>query len=1304
MNKLFAIILTAGLALDASAYVRVGSLTVEGLPAPLNIESDSPRLSWIITSDNHNVSQKSYRILVASTPELLASGKGDIWDSGKVESDQSVLIPYSGPKLKDNSRVYWTVKAYTNRGETPWAPASEFGTGLVGESHWRGKWIGWEAPFEWDVENTHSRLSSRYLRQEFKTSPKPVKRATAHISGLGLYELFINGTRVGDDVLAPSPTDYRKTVLYNTYDVTGLVRDNGAENAIGVTLGNGRYYTMHQKYKPHKVVNFGYPKLRFNMVIEYEDGSTQRINSDDKWRLTADGPIRSNNEYDGEIYDARKELGNWTLPGYDDSSWLKAQLASPPYGSLRANRSPNMKVMRRIKPRSVRPSGKGRHTVDFGENTAGWVSISLHDTNVGDTVTIRYSERIMPDSLTLDTENLRHAQSTDRYIASGRENGMAWSPRFSYHGFQFVEVTGPETLKPEDIVAEVIYDALPDNGSFVCSDPIVNSIYANARRGIASNYKGMPVDCPQRDERQPWLGDHIVGSWGENFIYSNSTLWAKWMDDIRESQREDGVIPDIAPAYYNYYNPDMTWSSALPVGCDMLWRQTGDKAPVEQNYEAIKKWLRRIRLDHTDKRGLVTADKYADWCVPPEDAKMIHSQDPARKTDPALIASAYYYKVCGMMAEFARVQGLGSEAEEWEADAARVLDAFNKTFLTVRKGTSPVSKPHILYPDSIFYGNNTATANILPLAFDMVPEEYRKAVEDNLIKTIVLTNQGHISTGVIGANWLMRLLSRIGRGDVAMMLASNTNYPSWGYQVKKGATTIWELWNGDTASRRMNSNNHVMMLGDLVSWFYRDLGGINPAAPGYKEILLSPDFSIAGLDSVSASYNTPYGLLSSSWHKTPSHISWEVEIPCNTTASLLLPPSADIKRVKADGHKPTAADSNAVTYEVGSGRWKFEVPLATSYGDGRERIQTDEFLYERSGFPECHASTILELPSGDLLASYFGGTKERNPDCVIWVQRKPKGSDKWTEPQIAADGVFLLSDPDCVRAGLSGIDSLTTPASAGPARPDFDGNIADARRKACWNPVLFQIPGSDEVMLFFKIGSKVSDWTGWVVRSKDGGKTWSRREPLPDGILGPIKNKPEYIDGRIISPSSREGKGWHAVIEISDDGGKTWRSTGFLPSEQAMRTDRDRLEDIYAIQPSILRHRDGRLQILCRTRNGRLAQSWSSDLGDTWTPMELTELPNNNSGSDAVTLKDGRHALIYNDFATLQGTPKGVRTPLSVAISDDGIHWENIARLEDSPVSQYSYPSIIQSRDGRLHVIYTWRRQRIKHGVLEPGN
>lgn len=1288
---------------SAFAAVNVGSLTTERLERPLGIELDAPRLGWIITSDKSGVMQTAYQILVASSPERLAEGKADVWDSGRVESDESILVPYAGKPLAPNRRYFWKVKVYTTRGESPWSDVAEWGTGPMGETGWRGRWIGWEAPFEWDVEERHSRLSSRYLRKEFASEPKEIKRATMHVAGLGLYELHINGRRIGDYELTPAPTDYRRTVLYDTYDVTDALKGGGADNAIGVTLGNGRYYTMHQNYKPHKIVNFGYPKLRLNLTIEYTDGSTQRVATDESWRLTANGPVRSNNEYDGEVYDARLDLGDWTMPGYDDSAWLKAQRAAIPYGTLRPSMSPGMKVKGYALPRTIRRTGPGRWLVDFGQNMAGWVALTLPRLAEGDTVRIRYAERITPDSLALDVENLRSSQSTDTYISNGRDEGREWRPRFVYHGFQYAEISGVPELTDKSLMAMMVYDDLKDAGTFECSNRVINDVYRAARMGIASNYKGVPVDCPQRDERQPWMGDHNMGAWGENFIFDNATLFAKWADDMREAQREDGCIPDICPAYYTYYTPDMTWSSTYPVVCDMLYEQTGDRRHIERNYDAIAKWMHFIRSRYT-RDGLITADKYGDWCVPPESPELIHAKDPARLTDGTLIASAYYYRMSGLMAKFARVLGRDAEAAEWEADGGKVKEAFNARFLNRRPGTSQVPG-HILYPDSTTYGNGTLTANLLPLAFDMVPDDCRQTIADNIIRTIITDNNGHVSCGVIGVNWLMRELSRMGRGDVAAILASNTTYPSYGYMLSKGATTIWELWNGDTASRAMNSCNHVMLLGDLVAWMYRDLAGINPAKPGYKELLFAPDFSIDQLTGVSASYQTSYGKASSSWSKSPMHLDWTVEVPCNTSAIISLPADAKLSKGKSPckGLTYVSVDGNGRTlWRALSGTYHIDLSLDPSVGAERKEIVTDEFLYDETSFPECHGSTIAELPDGTLVASFFGGTKERNPDCCIWVCRKPKGADSWTAPEIAADGVFALDDPYLDKAGLTGIDSLTTPATAGPVGPHFKGDIANARRKACWNPVLFHVPGTDELLLFFKIGSKVGDWTGWLTRSTDGGVTWSEREPLPDGILGPIKNKPVYVNGRLLCPSSREGKGWRAVMEYTDDMGKTWHSTGFLPSDSAYMTRvLDRLQPIYAIQPSVLVHPDGRLQILCRTRNSYLATSWSDDNGTTWSNVTLCDVANNNSGTDAVTLRDGRHLLVYNDFATIPGTPKGPRTPLNVAVSDDGLDWHRFLTLEDSPVSQYSYPSIIEGADGTVHIVYTWRRQRIKHVAIK---
>ena len=429
MNKrivsFFFLLLFAG-----SLYAAIGitDLRTEQLKNPAGIDVRQPRLSWRIESDEQNVIQTAYHILVASSPELLEQGKGDIWDSGKIESDASQWITYQGKTLKCNAPYYWKVKIDTNKGATNWSAPAFWTTGLFNEADWQGQWIGLDRAAPGDSETQWSRLAARYLRKEFAVK-KDVKRATVHIAGMGLYELFINGQRIGNQVLAPAPTDYRKTILYNTYDVTSLLQ---TENAIGVTLGNGRFYTMRQNYKPYKIPTFGYPKLRLNLIVEYADGSKETIATNTSWKLTTEGPIRSNNEYDGEEYDARKELGAWTQTGYDDKNWMPAQRVSIPSGTLRAQMMPGMKVTETLKPVSIKKLGN-KYILDIGQNMAGWVRFRIKG-QAGDSIRLRFAESLQ-DNGELYTRNFRDARSTDVYVVSGRETKDAtWAPRFIYHG------------------------------------------------------------------------------------------------------------------------------------------------------------------------------------------------------------------------------------------------------------------------------------------------------------------------------------------------------------------------------------------------------------------------------------------------------------------------------------------------------------------------------------------------------------------------------------------------------------------------------------------------------------------------------------------------------------------------------------------------------------------------------------------------------------------------------------------------------------------------------------------------------
>ena len=1232
MNSLL-VILLAMLSLSASAAkkkvvkpdVSVGNLRVENLDNPLGIDTAEPRFSWQIASDKQNVRQTAYQIIVNDD-------NGEVWNTDKIDSDQQLWIPYAGKKLQSNTHCTWRVKVWTTAGESEWSNHARFSIGLLDEGKWSGYWIGLERLLPGEERGMHTRMAARYLRKDFQLKDKEIKRATAYVAGIGLHEFYVNGQRMGDGVLQPVPSDYRKTIYYNTYDITESIEKyplmcEGAGKCLclGIVLGNGRYFPM-QQHKPYKIHTFGYPKCRINVIVEYTDGTTQRLQTDDKgWKITADGPIRANNEYDGEEYDARKEMLGWSDVGSNTSKWLNAERTDIPQAYLRAQMTPGMKMLQQITPQSL----KG-NIIDIGQNIAGWLKVRVRGQK-GDTIRIVYAEKLNADG-TLYRDNFRNARSTDIYICNGDEgqNGRWWRPTFVYHGFKYAEVIGLKNATKDDFVAEVVADEMLSTGQFECSDTILNKVMKNAWWGILDNYKGMPLDCPQRDERQPWLGDRTIGALGESFLFDNERLYTKWMRDICEAQRTDGCIPDVAPAFWNYYSDDVAWAAALPFSCDMLWRQYGNREAIERCYPYIKKWVQHI-IEEYSRDGIIHCGKYADWCIPPEKLDLIHSQDPARKTDVTLISTAYIIRTMQLMEQW------GCEADYWRPIREQMARAFNKKFLTVKRGTSP--RPgHVLYPDSVFYGNNTVTANILPLAIGIVPDDCKDDVIKNVVENICVQNKHHVSCGVIGISWLLRGLSDNGFPDVAYRLATSKTYPSWGYMTENGATTIWELWNGDKANPKMNSGNHVMLLGDLLTWCYQYLGGIR-SADAYKHIILKPAFDIQDCEWTNVSYDSPYGTIKSHWKKTLQHLDWDVTVPSNTTADVCLP--------------------NGETKTIGSGSYHFSVDIPSSH----PAIVKDEFLYTKAPFPEAHASTIVETKKGDLVVAYFGGTKERNPDVCIWVSRKPKGADVWSAPMMVADGVF----------------------------PEG--------RHACWNPVLYEMPDG-ELWLFFKIGPSVSEWTGWLTKSKDGGKTWSKREPLPDGFLGPIKNKPELINGRLLCPSSTEDNGWRFHMEIYDLKTKQWK---YVPVEstEAIKTDDNQLHPIDCIQPSILKLKDGRLQVLMRTHNAHIATSYSSDNGNTWTAVTLLDIENNQSGTDAVTLQDGRHVLIYNNFETLPLTKKGVRTPCSIALSDDGTHWHHALTLEDSPIDQYSYPAIIQGRDGTLHCVYTWRRQRIAYKQID---
>ncbi|WP_346238603.1 family 78 glycoside hydrolase catalytic domain [Niabella insulamsoli] len=889
------------------AQIQVKNLLVEQQSHPIGVATDKPRFSWQLVSDERGVMQTAYEIIVASSKSNIDKSLGDVWSSGKIASSESILIPFKGSGLVPNRYYYSKVKVYTNKGKTVWSKPVFFTLGFLNSDDWKAKWIGYDKAFPWDSISQWSRLSARYFRKEFSTE-KRIKKAFVNIVGLGMYELRINGAIIGDQVLAPAPTDYRKSVLSNTFDVTEHIAEG--LNAIGVVLGNGRFFTMRQDYKPYKINNFGFPKLLFQLDILYQDGSKKRIISDDSWRFTADGPIRTNNEYDGEEYDANKELGNWASTGYNDATWLKPDVVEAPQGKPMPQPNQPMKIMQRIQPRAISKLKDDVYILDMGQNFSGWLQIKVKGKK-DDRVRMRFAESLQPDG-SLYLANLRDAKVTDVYTLKG--DGLEqWHPAFVYHGFRYVEISGwPGVPDISDFEGHMVYDQMQTAGHLETSDSTINQILHNAWWGIASNYKGMPVDCPQRNERQPWLGDRAQGAYGESFLFNNASLYAKWLDDIEAAQTPEGAIPDVAPAFWNYYSDNITWPGTYILVADMLYHQFGDRQSIISHYPSMKKWMLYMK-DKYMQQFILTKDKYGDWCVPPEDLKMIKSQDSTRTTKGALLATAYYYKLLELMQKFAALSGQKNDIAVYTTLRANIKKAFNRQFFDESTAS---------------YDNGTVTANLLPLYFEMVPQNKRQSVFDNIIRRLEQDHM-HISTGVIGTQWLMRGLTNNGRSDAALRLAANRTYPSWGYMIENGATTIWELWNGNTANPQMNSQNHIMLLGDLLIWMFERLGGIKSAQPAFKTIEMKPVFG-AGLKHSKAAYQSPYGTIKSNWTYKEGKIEWDIEVPANCDAVIHLP-AKNVATVKESGAAvKNGADISLLTYEngvavfkLGSGHYHF---------------------------------------------------------------------------------------------------------------------------------------------------------------------------------------------------------------------------------------------------------------------------------------------------------------------------------------------------------------------------------------------
>jgi alpha-L-rhamnosidase len=554
----------------------------------------------------------------------------------------------------------------------------------------------------------------------------------------------------------------------------------------------------------------------------------------------------------------------------------------------------------------------------------------------GTQVTLRHAETLRPDgSLYLD--NLRGARVTDTYILNGRGSEL-YEPRFTYHGFRYVELRGfPGRPDADTLTACVVHDDLEPAGEWSCSQPLLNRLYENIRWGVRGNYRSLPTDCPQRDERQGWLGDRSEGAKGEAFLFRTAPLYSKWIQDMADAQREDGSVPDVCPPYWPIYSDNVTWPGSAVTIPGHLLVQFGDSAVIERHYPGMRRWVEHMAS--FIQEDLMPRDNYGDWCVPPEDPKLIHSQDPLRQTHPTILGTTGFVHCLRLLAGYAERLGKADDARRYRDLAGRLRTALNAKFYDAAKG---------------YYDNGSQTSCVLPLALGLAPEGQQERLFDHLVGKITGETRSHIGTGLVGGQWLLRTLSDHGRADLAYTLATNRTYPSWGYMIDQGATTIWELWNGNTADPAMNSGNHVMLVGDLLIWMYERLAGIqsDPVRPGFKHIVMRPT-PVGDLTQVKATHRSPYGLIASEWRveRDPvprdtrtlekhgligsgivfSTFRWEVTVPPNTSATLHLPtgPRGSITEggkpaAEATGLKSLGLEGGWASFEAAPGRYSFE--------------------------------------------------------------------------------------------------------------------------------------------------------------------------------------------------------------------------------------------------------------------------------------------------------------------------------------------------------------------------------------------
>jgi len=919
VSMLFACILLScsGCSIMASGDIAVRELRCGYTVNPLSIDTEKPRFSWTLESSHRGQKQTAYQIIVASSVEKLAIDKPDRWDSGKVVSERSVNVEYGGSALKSGQMCWWKVRCWDKNGNAgQYSDAARFEMGLLSKSDWRGKWIGAEKG-----------ISSPLLRREFAIKKK-VKRGRVYVSGLGWSELYINGKKVGDNVLDPATSEYHRRTLYVTHDVTDLL--SSGDNAIGVMSGNGWYC------EPEYPVYGDSPRVLLQMNLEFIDGEQMSVVSDESWKATS-GPIKHNDFWQGEVYDARAEKPGWTKAGYDDSSWSRALLKSSPGGRMVAQVMPAIKVVKKMKPVRLSNPAAGIYVYDMGQLFGGWVRVKVRG-RAGTKLAIKYSPRMVEDGSWDDNRQLTTVEGTDCYTLKGDPQGEIYEPRFTYHPVRYVQLEGyPGEPSLESVEGRVVRSAVDMSGDFECSNPLLNRIHSNVVWTLSNELFGIPLDCLYR-EHWAWTDPATV----TGTLYPRKFMpgfWTKWLRDIQDAQFDNGAVPVIAPNYRIKDRPqqekvhgssaaekeriDAAWGGNYPILVWYLHQYYGDDRILAEHYPSLKKWI--DYLSSTAPEHIVTEGAYGDHMLPgPEPGG---EQFVSKETPRPLVWTAYYYRGAAVLSKIAERLGEDADAKRYCLLAENIREAFNKEWLD---------------RESNQYATGSQTANLLPLAMGIVPRAKEEAVLKNVIRDINEKHGGHLHTGNSGTTCMVDTLTQRGHGETMYKVATQTTYPGWGYMVGKGATTIWEAWG------RSKGQESMIMWATIDEFFYNDIAGINgpeyygpqDVKPGFEEIRIKPHV-LGDLTYAKASIRTVRGWVRSAWLKKDKSITLKATIPVNSDAEVSVP-KIGLKNVTVtesgktiykngrfirgvSGITAAAETDDYVTFETGSGSYSFNL-------------------------------------------------------------------------------------------------------------------------------------------------------------------------------------------------------------------------------------------------------------------------------------------------------------------------------------------------------------------------------------------